>query len=255
MGAISGWARMRPRAAASETRSRSGNATVRSPMSRNASAPLSSSPPKAKQSSLSCAISVLHLGGMRQYQLGNPRNVAHVEAGHRKAVHWYVGDDGDHRRVLAAEQRLPEGRAMHLELRMRMALEPLDEHEIDSRHVAQQLRQSRLGSAPMLAHQRPAPLGRDHDFDRARLAVAIAVLARLVHVEGMVRMLHGGDRNAAPRQLRNEAQHERGLAAAAPAREAEHPHGPTVHAMRRGSADGEAGGSTGTSMWLSPAWR
>src|SRR3974390_1722824 len=80
------------------------------------------------------------------------------------------------------------------------------------------------GAAAQLMHQRPALLGRDQDLSRAGLAVAIAVLARLIDIESVMRVLDGRDGDAVPDQRRQQARRQGGLAAAAPTGEAEHAH-------------------------------
>ncbi len=93
---------------------------------------------------------------------------------------------------------------MHFELGMRLALVAFDDHEIDRRQLVEQVGERRLGRAPQLMHQRPAIGGADQDFGGAGHAVAMQILAGLIHVEGMMRVLEGGDLQPALREPRND---------------------------------------------------
>src|SRR5581483_9403346 len=85
------------------------------------------SPPKAKQSSLSCAMSRRLDAEMREDEARDRRHV--IERQHRQgqALDRRVAGDGDDMRVVAAQQRLAERRPMHFELGMRRILEALDD--------------------------------------------------------------------------------------------------------------------------------
>src|SRR6185437_10261301 len=105
--------------------------------------------------------------------------------------------------------------------------------------------------AAVLVHERPARPRGDHDFAGARRAMQPAVLAGLVDIEGMMRVLHGGDGEAQARQLGQQAGQQRRLAAAAPAGKAEE--ALLAHAAPLGFAALTEGSSS--LMWLSPARR
>ena len=78
-----------------------------------------------------------------------------------------VARDRDDVRIVGVQQRLADGAAMHLELRVALRLEPFDDDEIDGREVRHELAQRRLGarraaraSAPSAARSRSAPRAR-----------------------------------------------------------------------------------------------
>src|SRR6185369_9699022 len=77
--------------------------------------------------------------------------------------------------------------------------------------------ESRLGRTAQLVHEYPATRGGNQDLGRASLAVAVGVLAFLVHVECMVRVLDQRDLDPLFQEARNELLDERGLAASRPA--------------------------------------
>ena len=104
-----------------------------------------------------------------------------------------------------------------------MALVAFHQDQIDRMHMGQQLGQPWLGPHD-LVQQRPARPGRHQDLMGAGLAVAVGVLAGAIHVEAVMRMLHGGDRQAAGAKQRDQSRQQGGLAAAGPADNAKDPH-------------------------------
>jgi hypothetical protein len=76
-----------------------------------------------------------------------------------------------------------------------MRPEALDQDEIHRRHTRQQLGQSWFFSHNLM-QQGPATGRGDEYFVGAGEAVAIAVLARLIHIEGVMSVLDGGNRQA-----------------------------------------------------------
>ena len=116
-----------------------------------------------------------------------------------------IGGDGDDRRILRMDPGLAVGRPVDLDLRMPVALEALDQHEVDRREMPEQLPQLRLHGAAQLGHQRPAVGGGDQDLPRPRLPVDPAVLAGRVHVEAVMRVLDGGDADPARRSAPGSA--------------------------------------------------
>src|SRR5437762_1664911 len=95
--------------------------------------------------------------------------------------------------------------------------------------MAQLARAAVRAASAMLVHQRPAAGRGNENLGRARLAMAIGILARLVDVESVMGMLHGGDAQAAAHKLGEQTRNQRRLAAAAPARETDDAH----HICRR----------------------
>jgi hypothetical protein len=88
-----------------------------------------------------------------------------------------------------------------------------------------ELGQRRLGLGAQLVHQGPTPLARDQHFARAGQPMIERILARLIDVESVVCVLQCRDAAAARDQDREQLYEQRRLAAAAPAREADEPHG------------------------------
>src|SRR5262249_44070755 len=115
--------------------------------------------------------------------------------------------------------------AVDLELFVPVPLEALDDEEVDLAHMADELVERGLRRAAMLMHQGPAITRGDHHLDGAGLAMLPAILARLAAIESLMGVLHGGDADAAPRQLRDELDDQRCLSTAAPTGETEDPHG------------------------------
>ena len=89
--------------------------------------------------------------------------------GRQRGFNRDVGRDADNAGIVGKQQRLAVGGAMHLDLAMRLALEALDDDEIDPRHLRQQFRQPRLGGAAQFMHQRPALAGGHQHLGRAGL--------------------------------------------------------------------------------------
>ena len=83
---------------------------------------------------------------------------------------------------------------MHLDLRVRVMLEPFDEQQVDRGHPRHQLVEARLRAVAQFVHQGPAAGRGDHDLARAGLAVPPGILAGPVDVEfvmGMLDRRHG----------------------------------------------------------------
>src|SRR5512146_2114893 len=215
---------MRPEAALSAKRSTSATATSFERSRASAAAADMSSPPKAKQSSLSCAILNGLDPAMRDDELGDRFDIAQGEERQARAGDRRVRSDGDNACILRREQRLAERGAIDFELWVIAALVALDEHEIDRAHAAQHLVHPRLGCAAQLMHQRPAPIARHHHFTRTGLAVPPGILARLIDVEIVMRVLERRDADAALHERRHQARDQSGFAASAPSCKSEDPH-------------------------------
>src|SRR5450631_434399 len=136
-----------------------------------------------------------------------------------------VRDDGGDALIFKIEPRLPVRLAMHLDLNMLVALKTLDENEIGGAHAPQKFGESWLGGAAQFMHQGKAPVGGNEHLARARLAMQIRILARLIDVERMMRVLERRDGKAAFTEVGNELDDQTRLARAAPAGKADHPHG------------------------------
>ena len=91
--------------------------------------------------------------------------------------------------------------APDLELRDRRELEALDDQQVARREALHLLVERRLVRAAQLVHQHPAPRRGHQDLGGAGVAVAIGILARLVDVEGVVRVLD--ERHAQPARRRS----------------------------------------------------
>ena len=135
-----------------------------------------------------------------------------------------IRHDPDNAGIVGKKPRLAVGRTMHLDLAVRLALEPFDQNEIDRRHPGEQLLQPRLFRTAQFMHQRPAPARGHQHLGSARLAVHPGILAGHVDVEFVVGMLDHGDAQSFAEQARNRALQQGGLAGAAPSREANYLH-------------------------------
>ena len=192
-------------------------------------------PEKAKQSSESWAISArfrrrparARHRGSRPMRARAPPRLDVVDIDHRSpgVGERNVGNDADHVRVLRMEGRLADLAAVDLDAGVMRRFEAFDQHEIDRRHLPQQIVDGGLGRLPQLVHQRPAPAGSDQHLGRAGDAVDVGILAGLVDVEAVMGVLDGGNGEAAPDQPRNDLCEQRGLSRPAPAGQSENAHG------------------------------
>ena len=89
------------------------------------------------------------------------------------------------------QQRLSERAPINLDLRVRMPLEPLDEHQIDWAHLLQQVVERWFGCTTQLVHQGPTMIRCDHHFSCPCLPMAPRVLSRLIDVESVMCVLNG----------------------------------------------------------------
>src|SRR5690606_25093744 len=94
----------------------------------------------------------------------------------------------------------------------------------------QHLVECRLLLVAQLVHQRPAAAGDERDLGGAGGAMAEAVGAFVVDVEGVMGVLDGGDPVAAAGQLGDQPLDQRGLAGVLPAR---HPKDGTLRRAHR----------------------
>src|SRR4026209_533470 len=79
------------------------------------------------------------------------------------------------------------------------------------------LLENRLLRAAQLVHEHPAPRRGHQHLGCARLAVTVGILARMVHVETVMRMLDQRNAQSALHKQRQQLFDEGGLAAAGPA--------------------------------------
>ena len=124
--------------------------------------------------------------------------------------------------IIGEEQGPADGGAIQLHLGKAPVLEPLDQQQIQGARI--EAGQQRLeGGLPLrgLPDQGVAPVGGRHHLGGARLAQAVAVLAGLVHVKGVMGVLEHPEAQTARHQARDEALQQGGLAGAAPGDEAE----------------------------------
>src|SRR5690349_19164649 len=128
---------MRPRAALSGTLSLATAASI-VPTRSSAAVMDRRSPPKAKQSSLSCAISGGRQTAMAENEPGNRWHVVEREDGNGEASQPRIAGNRHDTRIVLAQQRLAEARAMHFEFRVRLTFEAFDQHEIDGTHILEQ---------------------------------------------------------------------------------------------------------------------
>src|SRR5438477_541350 len=130
------------------------------------------------------------------------------------------------RDLVAGTQRRRRVAPVDLDLRNRLGLVALDEHEVAGREPLQLVLQRRLRGTTQLVHERPALRGAHEHFGAARMAMAIRVLAGLVDVELVMRVLD--ERHAKPfaNRQRDDLLDERGLPAAAVSRDPDDLHAP-----------------------------
>src|SRR6185503_13774747 len=127
-------------------------------------------------------------------------------------------------RVVGMNERLAAGGAVDLDLRKGVALEALDQYEIDRRHLADQRRQVPFRLVAQFMQHREATRRRNDHLGRAGRPVHERVLARLVEVEAVMRVLERRDAQAPRRQTRNELRDQGGFAGTAPAGQADDAH-------------------------------
>src|SRR6266851_5425348 len=121
---------MRPRASLSGTVSVSTCGVTWASSSASAAEIDRRSPPKAKQSSLSCAMSRRLDLEMREDKARDRRRVVERQHRHGESGERRVADDDDDLLVVGAKQGLAQRRPVHLELGMRLVLEALDEQQV-----------------------------------------------------------------------------------------------------------------------------
>src|ERR1019366_935273 len=114
----------------------------------------------------------------------------------RRTVRRVGGERGD-ARVLRVEKRLLVRRAENLDFCMRVALKTLDENEIGRTHPAQEIGKAGLVRPAAFGHEREAPGRGDENLVRARLAMEVGILARLIDIERMMRVFQRRDGKAA----------------------------------------------------------
>src|SRR4029078_11163707 len=97
---------------------------------------------------------------MPENEAGNRTNVVEIEHRNRYSRNWAITRHRDNRAVLGREQRLAGRRPPELPLLMRLALEALDQQQIDRGHMSRQLLWPGLLLMAVFMHQRPAAGGR-----------------------------------------------------------------------------------------------
>ena len=199
---------------------------TRSAISASAASTPSSAPPKAKQSSLSCAI-VRSRGPSAQMirdERGDRRRIVERQQRHRRGerlVAWRPRRSWGRRDRAAACRG--DGRCTSI-FGCGWRLKPSTSSRSTGRHPRHQLVEARLRASRSSCIKRPAPRRGDHDLARAGLAVPPGILAGPVDVEFVMGVLDRRHGEAARRQLGNQRRQQRGLAAAAPAGKPEDPH-------------------------------
>src|SRR3546814_545389 len=122
--------------------------SVLSSSSSAASSPVSA-PPWAKQSLLSRATAGPGCGGRRRVTLRQPAadecgdagHVTGIEQRYRQTIDRRIARHGDDLRIIGLQHRLAGIGAPDLDLRMRLTLEALDQHEVDRCQPRQQFGQ------------------------------------------------------------------------------------------------------------------
>src|ERR1051326_881974 len=148
-----------------------------------------------------------------------------VQVEHRKlGAHRAVARHRHDMRVVGVQQAFPGFGAPDLELRDRRELEALDDEEVARREALHLLLEPRLVGAAQLVHQHPAPRRGDQDLGRARMAVAVGVLARLIDVERVMSVLDERYAQPAADEARDQLLDEGGFSASGPAGKAEDLH-------------------------------
>src|SRR3972149_11935944 len=104
-----------------------------------------------------------------------------------------------------------------LDLRKRLALEPLDQNEIARPGISDDLRDSHFRRPAEFPHHGKTARRRQGDLASARLAHLERVAPLMIDLELGMGMLDDGDGIAAPGKLANKPDHECGLARILPA--------------------------------------
>src|SRR5262249_17872266 len=150
----------------------------------SASSMVISGPPAAKQSSVSWAMKSDSLGlaarqlAMSDNEFGDRHGVVDIDDRQGPIGQSFVPQHVNDLRIARIEQGLAGLATMDLDLVVLLALEALDDQQIDRRHVLHQLGGARLSRTTQLMHQCPA-IGRgDQHFRCARRAMAPGILAR-----------------------------------------------------------------------------
>src|SRR5262249_26250478 len=141
------------------------------------------------------------------------RDVREWERYQGKARQRLVARNRNHEWVVRVTRRLPERRAVDLDLGMRMEFKALDKQQVNRGHPRHQFVEGRFGVAAQFVLQSPTAPRSDHDLARACVAVAPRILARLIEIEGMMRMLNRRNRDPASDEFRYHCRHQRRLAA------------------------------------------
>ncbi len=154
--------------------------------------------------------------------------------GTRAAGSARVAGDRHDMRIVRMDQRLAVLGAVNFQLRKGVALEAFDQHQIDRRHLGDQVGHVPFRLLAQFVQDRPAPGRRDDHLGGAGDAVHEGILAGLVQIEAMMGVLERGHPHPPRQQARNELGDQCGFAGAAPAGEADDAHGTvleTVHGL------------------------
>ena len=165
---------------------------------------------------------------MRKHEIGRGGDVVDRRMRQVSGRIEAIADQRNDAIVLRVDRRLAVGRTMDLDLGQGIALEPLDQNEVDRRKQAQKIGKRRLRRPAQFPHQRQPIGGSDQHLMRAGGAMDVGILARLVEIEAVMGVLDRRDAQAATVQFGNEPDDQRRLARSAPAGEADRAHDPSL---------------------------
>src|SRR5215471_17229207 len=114
-----------------------------------------------------------------------------------------VGRYRDDVRVIRVNKGLVVLSAVNFQLRKSIALEALDQHEVDRRHLGNECAQVPFALLAKFVQDGPALCGRNNNLGRAGRAVEKGILAWLIQIEAVMGVLEGGYLKPARDQTRN----------------------------------------------------
>ncbi len=120
-------------------------------------------------------------------------HIVTVEHRHGSFRNRSVCGNGNNGRIITRQLRMVKFKIAHLDLVMHIALVAFDDDKVAGLQLGKNVIKCGFRIAARFMHDGPAALGDDCHFGSARLAMAEAVTPLMVNVEGMMRMLDGGN--------------------------------------------------------------
>ena len=161
---------------------------------------------------------------MLKYQIRDGRQVAAQNDRHRRRRNPGISNNGADTRIGPGQLRHFLPVATQLQAWMIFALVAFNQHQVDILNAIEQFKQARLLPVFKFRNLRPA-FGRRNDYlPGAGLAMLETVLARMINIEGMVRMLDGGDTQTPPHKLLHQLHNQGGFSGVLKSRNSEYTH-------------------------------